>query len=323
MSKIGVIGAGAFGTGLASALAIAGSEVVLWGRNVEAIAEMAKTGRNARYLPDAVLPASLRPTSNLDDLSGCEAILMVVPAQQLRGFLTDHDLSGVGCPLVLCAKGVEQGTGMLQSDVLAQALPEAACAVVTGPGFAAEIAVGKPTALTLACKDEATGAHLQEILSTQTLRLYLTNDVTGSQLGGALKNVYAIACGIAHGADLGESARAALMTRGYAELSRLAHAMGADPETLVGLSGFGDLVLTCTSQQSRNFTYGFGLGRGDGLATTKTVEGIATAKATVALADKFGMDMPVARTVAAVLEQNLTIQQALSDLMSRPLKKER
>ena len=166
------------------------------------------------------------------------------------------------------------------------------------------------------------GARLQGQLSTHTLRLYLTTDVIGSQLGGALKNVFAIACGIAHGADLGESARAALMTRGFAEMSRLAHAMGAEQDTLMGLSGFGDLVLTCTSPQSRNFTYGFALGRGQGFATTKTVEGIATAKATIALAESFGTDMPVARTVAAVLEQKLSIQEALEYLMSRPLKKE-
>lgn len=323
MSKIGVIGAGAFGTGLASALAMSDSKVVLWGRNADQMTAMDRDRCNARYLPDADLPAALMPTSDLNDLAGCDAVLLVTPAQQLRGFLDGHNLSGLNCPLVLCAKGIEQGTGLLQSQVLSAQPGDTACAVITGPGFAAEIAVGKPTALTLACADDMLGTHLQSLLSTQSLRLYLTNDVAGSQLGGALKNVYAIACGIAQGADLGESARAALMTRGYAEMSRLAHAMGAEPETLVGLSGFGDLVLTCTSGQSRNFTYGFGLGQGDGLSTTKTVEGIATAKATVALADKFGMDMPVARTVAAVLEQNLTIKQALADLMSRPLKKER
>ena len=322
MTKIGVVGAGAFGTGLAAALSMAGRPVVLWGRDGAQVEAMATDRINARYLPDAPLPDALMPTTDFHKLRGCDAVLLVVPAQRLRGFLKEHDVVGLGCPLVLCAKGVEQGTGKLQSEVLRDLLPDAPHAVITGPGFAAEIAVGKPTALTLACADEALGAGLQELLSTRTLRLYRSDDVTGCQLGGALKNVYAIACGIVGGAELGESARAALMTRSFAEMSRLAEAMGAEPETLVGLSGFGDLVLTCTSPQSRNFAYGFGLGRGEGFATTKTVEGIATAKATVALAREHHLDLPVARTVAAVLEEKMTIEEALNYLMSRPLKKE-
>lgn len=322
MTKIGVVGAGAFGTGLAAALSLAGRPVVLWGRDSDRMEAMARDRVNRRYLPGAPLPASLTPTSDFGMLQGCDAVLLVVPAQQLRGFLADHDAGALNCPLVLCAKGVEQGSGKLQSEVLQEASPDARLAVITGPGFASEIAVGKPTALTLACADDRLGAELQELLSTRTLRLYLSHDVTGSQLGGALKNVYAIACGIVSGADLGESARAALMTRSFAELSRLAEAMGAEPETLTGLSGFGDLVLTCTSPQSRNFAYGYGLGKGDGFATTKTVEGIATAKATVAVAGVYDQDLPVAQTVAAVLEERMTLKEALNYLMSRPLKKE-
>jgi glycerol-3-phosphate dehydrogenase (NAD(P)+) len=322
MTKIGVVGAGAFGTGLAAALSMAGKSVVLWGRDGALMESIALDRINGRYLPKATLPASLLPTSDFHMLQGCDAVLLVIPAQKLRGFLSEHDVSALNCPLVLCAKGVEQRTGKLQSEVLRDVLPDARHAVITGPGFAAEIAVGKPTALTLACAEDALGAELQELLSTRTLRLYQSHDVIGSQLGGALKNVYAIACGIVEGADLGESARAALLTRGFAELSRLAEAMGAEPETLVGLSGFGDLVLTCTSPQSRNFAYGYGLGRGDGFATTKTVEGIATAKATVAIAGAYDLDLPVARTVAAVLEEKMTIKEALNYLMSRPLKKE-
>lgn len=322
MTKIGVVGAGAFGTGLAAALSLAGKSVVLWGRDGASMESMATDRINTRYLADAPLPGSLMPTSDFQKLHGCAAVLLVVPAQRLRGFLREHDAGGLTCPLVLCAKGIEQGTGKLQSEVLRDLLPKVPHAVITGPGFATEIAVGKPTALTLACADEELGAKLQELLSTRTLRLYRSADVTGCQLGGALKNVYAIACGIVGGAELGESARAALMTRSFAEMSRLAEAMGAEPDTLVGLSGFGDLVLTCTSPQSRNFTYGYGLGRGEGFATTKTVEGIATAKATVALAQAYDQDLPVARTVAAVLEQKMTIKEALNYLMSRPLKKE-
>lgn len=322
MSKIGVVGAGAFGTGLACALSMAGKSVVLWGRDDAQMESMARDRVNKRYLPKAPLPEPLTPTADFGMLRGCDAVLLVIPAQKLRGFLAEHDVSSLKCPLVLCAKGVEQDTGKLQSEVLQDVLPDARHAVITGPGFAAEIAVGKPTALTLACADDALGTKLQELLSTRTLRLYLSHDVVGSQLGGALKNVYAIACGIVDGADLGESARAALLTRGFAEMSRLAEAMGAEPETLIGLSGLGDLVLTCTSPQSRNFAYGYGLGKGEGFATTKTVEGIATAKATVALAQVYDQDLPVARTVAAVLEEKMTIKEALNYLMSRPLKKE-
>ena len=322
MSRIGVIGSGAFGTALACALTRAGHEVVLWGRDRAQIAEMIETRQNQRYLAGLIFPDSVFPTHDLGGLRDVSAILMVIPSQQLRCFLQEHDLSSVTCPIALCAKGVETRTGKLQSEILAESLPNVPVAVISGPGFAAEITAGKPTALSIACSDEKIGKTLQQSLSSAMLRLYLSNDLTGVQLGGALKNVYAIACGIVVGADLGDSARAALMARSFSEMSRLAKKMGAKSETLSGLSGLGDLALTCTSAQSRNFAFGEALGRTGVFGSGKTVEGIATAKATIALADQQGVDMPIANVVADVLEKNLTIAEALDTLMSRPLRTE-
>lgn len=323
MKRIGIIGAGAFGTALGCALALGGRHVDLWGRNPGAIAEMAKTRRNQARLPEATLPKNLFPTSDLSDLARADAVLLVVPAQQLRGFLSEHDLSGFNCPLVLCAKGIETGSGKTQEEILLQALPGATAAIATGPSFATDICAGKPTALTIACKQADTGEALQNLLSTPTLRLYLTDDTTGAQLGGALKNVIAIACGIVAGAELGESARAALMTRGFAEMSRLARAMGARSDTLVGLSGLGDLALTCSSAQSRNFAFGMDFGQQGKITTTKTVEGIATARAAVELGLGHKVDLPIATTVANVLEGKSTVTEAIEALMSRPLKQEK
>ena len=322
MSRIGVIGAGAFGTALGYALTGAGHQVLLWGRDAEQIAAMATQRKNTKYLPGLVLPEALTPTAKLSELKDISALLMVIPSQQLRGFLQANDLSALSCPFVTCAKGIESATGLLQSQVMAEFLPDVPLATISGPGFAAEITAGKPTALSIGCADGVMGRQMQASLSSPMLRLYLTDDMTGVQLGGALKNVYAIACGIVVGAELGESARAALMTRGFAEMSRLARSIGARAETLAGLSGFGDLALTCTSTQSRNFSFGETLGRSGAFGSGKTVEGIATAKATIALAEQHSVEMPIARAVADVLEKHLTIGEALDTLMSRPLKKE-
>jgi glycerol-3-phosphate dehydrogenase (NAD(P)+) len=322
VTRIGIIGAGGFGTALGCALARGGLDVSLWGRNMDQIVRMAVEGVNREYLPDVPLPPRLRPTCQISDLTDISALLMAIPAQNLRGFLQEYDLGQIGCPLVLCAKGIESGSGMLQSQIAGDLRPGAPVSALTGPGFATEIAVGKPTALTMACEDPALGNRLQQTLSTPSLRLYLTDDLIGAQLGGALKNVIAIACGLVVGAGLGESARAALMTRGFAEMSRLATAMGARGDTLKGLSGFGDLALTCTSGMSRNFTFGRALGETGEFGTGKTVEGIATARSTQALAAQKAVDMPIASAVADVLEQKLTVAQALAALMSRPLKPE-
>lgn len=316
MTRIGVLGAGAFGTALAAVLARGGGEVTLWGRDAAALTGMETARENDRYLPGIKLPQALRLSSDLNAFcTGLDALLIAVPAQRTRDFLRQVQTDAT---LVMCAKGIEGRTGALQHDIAGQA----AVAVLSGPGFAAELAAGKPTALSLGCADDRLGARLQEQLSTPEMRLYRTTDITGVALGGALKNVYAIACGIVVGADLGESARAALMTRGFAEMVRLSEALGARAETLNGLSGLGDLALSCTSAQSRNFAHGQALGAAGTARQGTTVEGIATAAALLDLAQTKGIDLPIARAVANVLAGRMSTGDALRALMARPLKRE-
>ncbi len=312
--SVGVIGSGAFGTALAIALASDGTEVLLWGRNTDAIETMNKSRENARYLPGISLPETLRATRKLTDLAQTNCALLVLPAQKTGSFLLAHPEVTRDCRLVLCAKGVDARTSQLQSQLV-----PAAAGVLTGPGFAGEIASGKPTALTLASTDD--GEALQSLLSRPRLRLYRTTDVVGAQIGGALKNVMAIAAGISIGADLGESARAAIMTRGFAEMRRLAAAMGAQDATLCGLSGMGDLALTCSSDKSRNFAHGCALGRG-AKPEAATVEGVATTRATLGLAAQHGVEMPVAQAVATVLEGTQQVGDAIRALLARPLREE-
>ncbi len=313
MKPITVAGAGAFGTALAITLARAGREVTLWGRS---IANWPSARDNPR-LPGIELPKSIVVTGDFT-VGSDDILLLATPTQTLREFLTEHRPDPFA--LVACCKGIDLTTGLGPTGVVDETLGRMG-AVLTGPSFASDIARGLPTALTLATKD-TTAAELQETLSTETLRVYLSDDPTGAELGGALKNVIAIACGICIGAGLGQSARAALMTRGYAEMQRLALKLGARPDTLAGLSGFGDLALTCTSEQSRNYAYGLALGSNVAGDATKTIEGKATAQAVVALADKHSIDMPIAATVRDMVDGTTTLEQALSDLLSRPLKKE-
>lgn len=311
MSKIIVAGAGAFGTALAMAIE---RPVTLTARNMD---QIIATRRSAR-LPDVVLPD--RITLNPDpQITNEDMLLLAIPMQALSGYL--GQLNGTPKAAVACCKGIELATARGPSDVIAEHL-DCPSAILTGPSFANDISAGKPTALVLACRNLQMGAFLQESLSSDTLRLYLSGDPTGAELGGALKNVIAIACGICMGAGLGESARAALMTRGMAETNRLALKLGAKPETLQGLAGFGDLALTCTSAQSRNYSFGFALGAGTPPAEGKTVEGRATAQATLDLAAKHGIDMPVAQVVAGIVAQKITLPQALEALLSRPLTSE-
>lgn len=317
--RVGVLGAGAFGTALAIALATAGREVALWARDPGMAEAMARDRVNAARLPGAVLPEGLTPTADLARAADAGAVLLAVPMQSLRGVLMAHGDVLAGRMLVACCKGIERGTGLLPTQVVAEVLPGARVAALTGPGFAADIARGAPTAMTLATVDPE-GQALQAALSTPALRLYLSDDPIGAQLGGALKNVVAIGAGIVMGAGLGESARAALMTRGFAEMARLAEARGARGTTLFGLSGFGDLVLTCTSEQSRNFRYGRDLGAGRLTDPSATVEGAATARAVVETAG--ALDLPIARMVAALLDRALPLEQAIEALMARPLKRE-
>ena len=319
---IGIAGAGSFGTALAIALAREGRRVTLWARDPAQVAEMERTRRNEARLPGVDLPGNVTVTAEMGDLAAADMVLLSVPMQSLHPLLAGPGRQLNGLPLVACCKGIDLAALTGPSAILATCCPLSVAAILTGPSFAADIARGLPTALTLACADDAASERLQAVLSTPVLRLYRSDDVLGAELGGALKNVIAIAAGVVIGAGLGDSARAALMTRGYAEMLRLAMARGAKPETLAGLSGLGDLVLTCTSEQSRNFRFGLALGSGKGFDPSITVEGAATAKAVSDIAEKAGIDLPVTAMVAALIEGRLDLSTAMQTLLSRPLKKE-
>ena len=312
---IAIAGAGAFGTALAVALGREGRAVTLWARDV---GEMADRRRNARYLPGVDLPETVTVTADREVFARAEVVLLAVPMQALAGFVEANAALFGDKWLVACCKGVDMATLQGPSAVIRARCSDAQIAVLTGPSFAADIARGLPTALTLAGADEA----LQARLSTPSLRLYRSADVVGAELGGALKNVMAIAAGVVMGAGLGDSARAALMTRGFAEMQRFALAKGARAETLAGLSGLGDLILTCTSAQSRNFRFGQAMGQEAAFDPTITVEGAATAVAVAKIAQRDGIEMPITQMIAALMAQEITLRQAIQALMSRPLKEE-
>lgn len=319
---IAVIGAGSFGTALAISLASTGHEVLLWGRNAAQIADASASRMNSTRLPGVTLPDKLTLTSVIGDLAGSETVLLSIPMQKIGSFAREHQTHLNGKALVACCKGLDLERLTGPSAILAEICPNSTIAVLTGPSFAVDIAVGMPTALTLACGDEVAGKALQKALTTPNLRLYRTTDTAGAELGGALKNVIAIACGAVMSANLGESARAALMTRGYAEMVRMATSLGARSETLAGLSGFGDLALTCTSDTSRNYRFGYSLGRNVGFDASITVEGAATARAATDLAKELGIDMPITNAVAALSSGSVSVQEVLKALLSRPLKEE-
>ena len=316
--SICVLGGGAFGTALAITLAGQGP-ATLWAR---APAGMQTSRENTARLPGCPFPDALTVTGDLAHALIAETVLLALPMQQLRSFLRDHAPALNGKNLVACCKGIELSTGAGPVEIIREEVPDAQAAILTGPSFAADIARGLPTALTLAAVDETVARQLQQELTTPTLRLYRTTDTTGAELGGALKNVVAIACGTAIGAGMGESARAALMTRGYAEMQRMAAHRGADPDTLAGLSGFGDLTLTCTSEASRNYRLGLSLGRGEAFDATTTVEGAATARAVAQVAKNEGLDMPITFAVAALLDRTIDVKTAVQGLLTRPLKEE-
>ncbi len=318
--KIAIAGAGAFGTALAIALSQRDA-VTLWARDARAARQMQASRQNPR-LPDVKVPIQISISYDIDDVFAADAILLALPAQALSGFLTEHATGLAGKWLVACGKGIDLATLAGPTETIRCHVPTAISAILTGPSFAADIARGLPTALTLACRDDAVGKVLQSALSTQSLRLYRTVDTTGAELGGALKNIIAIACGAAIGAGLGDSARAALMTRGFAEMQRLADRLGADPDTLAGLSGLGDLVLTCSSAGSRNYRYGLSLGQKTSIDQSLTVEGIATAMAVTNMAQKLAIEMPISAVVAALVSGQMTVPKAMTALLSRPLKEE-
>ena len=321
LQRIAVIGAGAWGTALANTAVRAGRDVTLWARDPAVVALLTTTRENAR-LPGVRLDERVAATGAIADAAQADAVLLAVPAQDLRvaaTALAPHVQKDV--PVIACAKGIERGTHRFMTEIIAETLPAAAPAILSGPSFAADVARGLPTAVTLACVDEPTAAALARALGSQTFRPYHTSDVRGVEIGGAAKNVLAIAAGIVAGRKLGASATAALVTRGFAELARFGRALGARSETLTGLSGLGDLILTCSSPQSRNFALGIALGegrpRGDKLA-----EGAFTAAALVELANEKKIEMPIAAAVAAVLDGGMTVDAAIESLLTRPFRAE-
>jgi glycerol-3-phosphate dehydrogenase (NAD(P)+) len=328
IDRVGIVGGGAWGTALAQSLRRAGRDVLLWAREPEVVAGINEKHVNDPFLPGLALDPAIRATAKLSDVTRGDALLMVAPAQHVRAVseqLKPHLPSGQ--PIVLCAKGIEQASGRLMGDVLGEILPEAPRAVLSGPSFAADVARGLPTALTIACANEPMGHALAERLGNRNLRLYWTSDLVGVELGGALKNVLAIAAGIVDGKGLGASAHAALVTRGFSELRRFGEALGARPETLIGLSGLGDLILTCGSPQSRNMSLGRALGQGQTLAQalggrTAVTEGVYTAVAVRSIAAEKGIEMPICSAVCDIVEGRLSVADAIGQLMQRPLKHE-
>ena len=314
---IAVAGAGAFGTALAIALASA-SDVLLVGRNRDQMQTLQDNRRHPSRLPGAILPLSVTASSDTSLLANVASVLLCVPAQKLASYLEDHKDALAGKHLIACCKGIDLATLDGPAQTIKSVFPNSLPCVLTGPSFAADIAKGLPTALTLACEDTEVAQHLQTNLSRPNLRVYTTTDVAGAQLGGALKNVIAIAAGTTIGAGLGESARAALIARGFAEMQKLAQALGAQSETLMGLSGIGDLILTCSSEQSRNFSFGMSLGRGQKFDTKITVEGAATAQAACRLAQNLDLELPVTQAVNDLVTGQSDISDVLQNLLSRP-----
>jgi glycerol-3-phosphate dehydrogenase (NAD(P)+) len=327
-SSIGVIGGGAWGTALAQIYAQAGRNTLIWAREIEVVESINSAHENKPFLSGHLLSKSLKATDNLKKIAQQDILLLVSPAQFLRASLESlQDFIRPDQPIVICAKGIEISSGELLSDIAEKMLPRALIAVLTGPTFAAEIVRGLPAAVTIAARSKEQGKILQDALGLPSFRPYATTDMAGTQLGGALKNVIAIACGIAQGRGLGDSARAALMTRGLAEIARLAECMGGRRETLLGLCGIGDLTLTCSSMQSRNFSLGAALGAGqtldDILGARKAVtEGVYTARAAAALAEKYKVDMPICQAIAAIVDEKISIDQAMDNIMHRPFNAE-
>lgn len=325
-ATVGVVGAGAWGTALAQMLASDGREVLLWAREPELVAEINAVHRNGLFLPSAALSPAIRATNALGDLAGLEVLLLVTPAQHLASVL--EQIPSPGTDLVLCSKGIEAGSGRLMADVARDAAPDASLAVLSGPTFAHEVAAGLPTAVTLACSGgEAQWRRLSPAIARPTFRPYFSDDVTGAEIGGAVKNVLAIACGVVDGLQLGQNARAALISRGFAEMVRFGLAFGAQVETLSGLSGLGDLVLTCSSTSSRNFSLGKALGEGaaaaDVLGSKNSVaEGAFTAPVLAGIARDRGISMPIVEAVVALLEGTAPAREVVASLLSRPLKAE-
>ncbi len=326
LDPIAVVGSGAYGTALANVAAETGRQVILWGRDPQAMALMADQRENAGALPGVALRDTVRPVSSLAEIAAARMVLLTVPSQaqgqvaEALGLVLSPRV-----PVVTCAKGIDARSGAFMTEIVAQALPQCIPAILSGPSFATDIARGLPTAVTLAAADEVIAAALAQALTTSTFRVYHTTDIRGVEIGGAGKNVLAIAAGIVAGRGLGESAKAAIIARGFAELGRFARAFGARQETLMGLSGLGDVVLSATSPQSRNYAFGLALGRGAAVeeaAGGKLAEGAFTAPVLLRQAQARGLDMPVSAAVEAVIAGRATIDQTIAALMMRPVRAE-
>lgn len=322
---VGVIGGGAWGTALASIMAQIHDHVLLWAREEEVVQSINGAHANAAFLPNLALSPKIEATGDIKRMAECGALMIVTPAQHVRATLSA--LPATYAPLLLCAKGIEADTQMLVSDIAAEVRPGNPLAVLSGPTFAHEVAAGKPTAITLATANQALGSTLMRLIAAPHFRPYWSDDVIGAEIGGAVKNVLAIGCGVVDGAALGLNARAALIARGFAEMQRYGLARGAKAETLAGLSGLGDLVLTCSSENSRNFSLGHGLGQGKSaaamMADRHTVaEGAFTAPVLLQSAQRLGVDMPIVAAVCALLDSSANVGQVVAALLSRPLKPE-
>ena len=326
-ASIGVVGAGAWGTALAQMLASDGREVLLWAREPELVEQINREHRNGLFLPSATLAPSIRATGELGEMAALPVLLLVTPAQHLGTIL--GQIGGDTADLVLCSKGIEAGSGRLMADVARDAAPKANLAVLSGPTFAHEVAAGLPTAVTLACSGgDAQWQRLCQAIARPAFRPYYSDDVVGAEIGGAVKNVLAIACGVVAGLKLGQNAQASLISRGFAEMVRFGLAMGGQAETLSGLSGLGDLVLTCSSTSSRNYSLGKELGEGASAAAvladrTTVAEGAFTAPVLARMAADKGVSMPIVDAVVAVLEGRLPARDAVAQLLSRPLRAEK
>lgn len=323
--KLGIIGGGAWGTALAQVAAAGGRETLLWALEPEVVESVNGRHENSLFLSGVPLDPAIHATSHLQELAGCDAWLVVTPAQHMRAVL--EQVPDCDKPLILCAKGIEEKSGQLLHAVAKQACPKASVAVLSGPTFAHEVAKGLPTAVTLAAEDAGLAEQLRDRIKQPTFRIYLSDDVAGAEIGGAVKNVLAIACGVVEGKGLGQNARAALIGRGFAEMTRFGLAFGARRETLAGLSGLGDLVLTCSSTSSRNYSLGKGIGEGrsaaDLLSDRKTVaEGAFTAPVLARLAQEQGVDMPIVTAVDALIAGRANVDQVLGALLARPAKSE-
>ena len=327
MNTIAIIGAGAWGTALAQSMANSGKNVTMWAREAEVVESINQQHENTLYLKGVPLNDAIKATGNLDDIKDCDVYLISTPAQHVRGTLENMKDILAEKPFIICAKGIEVETGNLMSEVAEEIIPNAQVGVLSGPTFASEVARGLPCAVTLAIRDKNVGEQIVALIGSRTLRTYLTTDLIGAQIGGAVKNVIAIASGIVQGLGMGESARCALVTRGLTEMARLSSALGANKETLMGMCGVGDMMLTASSMQSRNFSLGVALGEGSTLEEIlgeriAVTEGVHTARALQVMSKNNAVDMPISNAVNELLNEGSQIESIIEKLLNRPLRKE-